>query len=48
MNHILVVEGLFQLKLKSADICQQWYSEVSRLCGVSITLSVYNTVPLEF
>ena len=28
-NFISIVDGLFQLRLMSADICQKWYSEVS-------------------
>ena len=28
-NFISIVDGLFQLRLMSADICQTWYSEVS-------------------
>ena len=28
-NNIVIVDGMFQLKLMSADICQKWYSEVS-------------------
>ena len=28
-NNIVIVDGMFQLRLMSADICQKWYSEVS-------------------
>ena len=43
----ITVDGMFQLRLKSVDICQQWYSKVSILYG-HVTLCIKSHLDLLF
>ena len=40
----IIVDGMFQLRLMSADICQKWYSEVS----LTLLVLGLNSLSLNF